>query len=192
MQKTTSSTHTQKKKNLTNKRNFLPSHLLELQDMQAVAEAGHGSQRGGFQQEQVLVQGRGSLGGRQTLNTLDQVSVLALCLAHHLEKEYLLVNEHPTSPQNFRSDACGVSKRLCNWACKSITQSHLSGLQQVIRQQRLSAGVKRWAALQLGQAQQGVWVLVDPVLRSWRAATALRRHGETTGLKWWVCLWDYG
>ncbi len=85
-----------------------------------------------------------------------------------------------------------VTKRLCNWASKSITQSHLSGLQQVIRQQRLPAGVKRWATLQLGQAQQSVWVLADPVLRSWRAATALRRHGETASLERWVCLWDYG
>lgn len=55
--------------------------------MQAVAEAGHSGQRGGFQQQQVLVQGRGTLGGGQTLNTLDQFSVLALRLAHHLEQD---------------------------------------------------------------------------------------------------------
>ncbi len=71
--------------------------------MQAVAEAGHGGQRSSFQKQQVLVQGRGTLGGGQTLNTLDQFPVLALRLAHHLKKKYLLVNEHPT-PQNFRSD----------------------------------------------------------------------------------------
>lgn len=54
--------------------------------MQAVTEAGHSGQRGGFQQQQVLIQGRGTLGGGQTLNTLDQVSVLDLRLAHHLEQ----------------------------------------------------------------------------------------------------------
>lgn len=72
---------------LTTKSNFLASHLLKLQHMQAVAEAVHGGQRCGFQQQQVLVQGRRTLRGWQALNALNQISVLALGLTHHLKTE---------------------------------------------------------------------------------------------------------
>lgn len=69
---------------LTPQRAPLPGHLLQVQDVQALVEAVHGGHGGGFEHQQVLVQWGEAGGGRQALDALDQVPVLALGLAHHL------------------------------------------------------------------------------------------------------------
>lgn len=69
---------------LTPQRAPLPGHLLQVQDVQALVEAVHGGHGGGFEHQQVLVQRGEAGGGRQALDALDQVPVLALGLAHHL------------------------------------------------------------------------------------------------------------
>ena len=53
--------------------------------MQAIVEAVHGGHGGGLEHQQVLVQrGEEARGRGQALDGLDQVSVLALGLGHHL------------------------------------------------------------------------------------------------------------
>ena len=49
-------------RSLTSQGNPLARHLLQLEDLQAVAQAGHGGQRGGLEQQEVLVQRRGASG----------------------------------------------------------------------------------------------------------------------------------
>lgn len=66
----------------------MTGHLLKLQDVKAVTKASHCGQRGGFEQQEVLIQWRGIVAGWQALNALYQVSVLVLCLGHHLHNKH--------------------------------------------------------------------------------------------------------
>lgn len=78
---------------LTSQGASLPGHLLQVQDVQALVEAVHGGHGGGLEHQQILVE-RGEAGGcRQALDALDQVSVLALGLAHHLEESGWFKNQ---------------------------------------------------------------------------------------------------
>lgn len=56
-----------------------------MEDVQALIEAVHGGHGSGLEHQQVLVQGGKARSRRQALNALDQVFVLTLGLAHHLE-----------------------------------------------------------------------------------------------------------
>lgn len=58
--------------------------LLEVQDVQAVVQAGHGGHGGGLEHQQVLVQGGEARDRGQTLDALEQVLMLALRLHQHL------------------------------------------------------------------------------------------------------------
>lgn len=70
---------------LTSQRAPLSGHLLQVQDVQALVEAVHGGHGRGLEHQQVLVQRGEAGGGGQALDALQQVSVLALGLGHHLE-----------------------------------------------------------------------------------------------------------
>lgn len=78
-------------KPLTSQRAALPGHLLQVQDVQVLVQAVHGGHGGGLEHQQVLVERGQAGGGGQALDALDQVSVLALGLAHHLEEEVWLL-----------------------------------------------------------------------------------------------------
>ena len=56
-----------------------------LEDAQALPQAAEGGGGGGLQQEEVLVQAGEGATGRQGLDGLHQVLLLALGLGHHLE-----------------------------------------------------------------------------------------------------------
>lgn len=60
--------------------------LALLEDVQTLPQAAERGRRGGFEQQQVLVQaGHRSLGG-QRVDGVDQVLLLALGLGHHLRR----------------------------------------------------------------------------------------------------------
>lgn len=71
----------------------MPSHLLKLKYVKAVTKASHCGQRGGFEQQEVLVQWRGIVASRQALNAMYQVSVLILRLGHHLHNTTNLLED---------------------------------------------------------------------------------------------------
>lgn len=59
--------------------------------MQALVQAVHGGHGSGLEHQQVLVERGQARGGGEALDALDQISVLALGLAHHLEEDGLVI-----------------------------------------------------------------------------------------------------
>lgn len=93
-------------RSLTSQRARVSGHLLLVQDLQALVEAVHGGHGGGLQHQQILVQGGKAGRRREALYALDQISVLALGLGHHLE----------TKPKRF----CEKDRNSALWCLKRL------------------------------------------------------------------------
>lgn len=77
-----------------------------LEDVQAFPQTAEGGSRRGFEQQEVLVQTGQRASGGKGVNGVDQVLLLALCLAHHLGTRNGNVEISLPGPHHVYAEVC--------------------------------------------------------------------------------------